>query len=544
VVTTPSDQIDRLRINAARAGVRVNDDDLAAIRGGPFLAGVANFERQISDGDAAMPPDSLKDWQPSTPVASAGETPAWSTSDDPLDPFAPLHVVAAALAARDVSPVEVTGRVLDRIAALDRPLNAYQQVTAEQARASARTAEREIMAGQYRGSLHGVPVAIKDLLAVAGLPTTAGSIILADQVAAVDATAVRLLREAGAIIIGTTRMAEFAYSPASNNAHFGPTHNPWQTGRDTGGSSSGSAAAVAAGLAHLALGSDTGCSIRTPAALCGIVGLKPTHGRVSLAGAVTLSWSFDHLGPMTRSVHDAALALNVLAGHDPDDPRTRRGAVPDFAAGLGRDVLAGTRVGAIREDASPVGPAEPDALAAWEAGLAALRDAGADVTDLAIPDLEGLRVCGSPIINLEALAFHEPWLRSRPQDYGAFPRQRLLTAFAYGPAAYIQAQQLRARLRDRLNAIWTRVDYLSTPALGYGAPALGDPRSNTRFMVPFNALGWPAIVVPTGLTADGLPLATQIVGRPWDEAGVLQVAHAIERAGLLANRRPSGIEAR
>jgi aspartyl-tRNA(Asn)/glutamyl-tRNA(Gln) amidotransferase subunit A len=244
---------------------------------------------------------------------------------------------------------------------------------------------------------------------------------------------------------------------------------------------------------------------------------------------------------MTRSVRDAALCLNLLAGHDPHDARTRRGPVPDFTAGL-EDPAAvrGLRIGAIRDDGSSQAPPEPAAQAAWEAGFNALRAAGATIVDLAVPDLEALRVSASPIINLEAAAFHEPWLRTRRQDYGAFPRFRLLIAYAYGPAAVVQAHQLRARLRARLGRLWEQVDYLSTPALGYGAPPLGEPRTNTRFMVPFNTLGWPALVVPTGLTEDGLPLATQIIGRPWDEAGVLRVGRAIERAGLWAGRRPPG----
>jgi aspartyl-tRNA(Asn)/glutamyl-tRNA(Gln) amidotransferase subunit A len=382
---------------------------------------------------------------------------------------------------------------------------------------------------------------VKDLLDVRGQPTTAGSTVLADRLAPADAAAVRALRRAGAVLVGKTRMSEFAYSPSSANAHYGPTHNPWRPGRDAGGSSSGSAAAVAAGLASLALGSDTGCSIRAPSALCGVVGLKPTHGRVSLAGAVPLSWSLDHLGPMARSVRDAALALGVLAGHDPDDARTRRGPTPDFAAGLDDPAaLRGRRVGAIRTDGSPLGAPEPAALAAWEAGLEALRAAGAVVVDLEAPELEELRVVAGAIIALEALAFHEPWLRARRRDYGPFPRLRLLVGYAFGPAAYIQAQQARARLRARLDGLWERVDYLTTPALGYGAPALGDPASNTRHMAPFNLLGWPAVVTPTGLTDDGLPLATQVIGRPWDEAGVLRAARAIERAGPWAGRRPPG----
>jgi aspartyl-tRNA(Asn)/glutamyl-tRNA(Gln) amidotransferase subunit A len=331
-------------------------------------------------------------------------------------------------------------------------------------------------------------------------------------------------------------LSEFAYSPGSNNAHYGPTRNPWNPERDTGGSSSGSGAAVAAGLAYAALGSDTGGSIRMPAALCGIVGLKPTFGLLSLAGAVTLSWSLDHLGPLTRTVRDAALLTGLLAGHDPRDPRTRRGAVPDLVAGLEGSVR-GLRIGAVREDGFGA-PPDPEALAAWEEGLAALRGAGAEIVDLDLPELDDLRTCGSVMIVTEAAAFHERTLRERPLDLGPFPRDRMMVAYAYGPLVAVQAQQVRAALRARFDRLWEQIDLLSTPAMPYGAPPLGEPRQNVRYTLPFNLLGWPAAVVPVGLTADGLPLGLQVVGRPWDEAAVLRVARAVERGGPWRGRRP------
>ena len=532
----------RLCANAARAGIVLSDDDVARIVAGPFLANVDAFVRHIEMTPIDTVPDDLKDWNDfSAEALGAVDDGAVTQTGDPLDPFAPLHVVAAALAAREISPVELTELILRRIEQFDPALNAYQLVLAEESRAAAREAERAIGAGEVRGPFHGVPFAIKDLLATAGIVTTAGSKILADWVPYADATAVRRLREAGAIIIGKTRMSEFAYNPSSWNVHYGPTHNPWNLERDTGGSSSGSAAAVAAGLAYGALGSDTGCSIRTPSALCGIVGLKPTFGRLSLAGAVNLSWSLDHLGPMTRSVRDAALVLNLLAGFDPADPRTRRGPVPDFTRGLDDpEAVRGLRIGAIRDDSSAAGPPSVEATAAWEAGLRALADAGAEIIDFSFPEMEGLRVIGSPLIGLEAAAYHERSLRERPQDMGEFPRDRLTVSYAYGPTAYTQAQQTRAALRARCDQLWERFDLLSSPALGYGAPPLGDPSANTRFMHPFNNLGWPAIVVPTGLTADGLPLATQVIGRPWDEVRVLQAGRTIERDGPWQGRRPRG----
>ncbi len=536
----------RLRANAARAGVHVDEDDLARIAAGTYLTNAESFDRVVGRVPTDTIPDHLEDWGDHPPdhgraMATTDDTAGEPDTADPLDPFAPLHVAAAAIARGSVSPVALTEMMLERIARYDPALNAFQMVLADGARAAAREGEREIAAGRYRGPFHGVPVAVKDLLATAGLPTTAGSKILAAWVPDEDAEAVRRLTGAGAVIVGKTRMSEFAYSPASNNAHYGPTRNPWNLDRDTGGSSSGSAAAVAAGLAHAALGSDTGCSIRTPSALCGLVGLKSTHGRISLAGAITLSWSLDHLGPMVRSVRDAALVLNLLAGHDPRDSRTRRGVIPDFTAGLeGAAGVRGLRVGAVRDDGSPDGPPTPEATAAWEAGLDALRAAGAEVIDVVLPEMETLRVIGSAIINLEALAYHAPTLRDRPRDLGQFPRDRLTVGYAYGPDAYVRAQQARAMLRASLDRLWGRIDLLSTPALPYGAPPLGEPRSNTRYMIPFNTLGWPAIVVPSGLTGDGLPLATQLIGRPWDEATVLRAARAVERLGPWHDRRPAG----
>lgn len=458
---------------------------------------------------------------------------------DVLDPYAPLHEVAALIASGQLSPVEVTEASLRRIERLDPQLNAFQARYGDRALDAARRAEREIAGGRYRGPLHGVPVALKDLMETQGIETTAGSKVLAGWLPDEDATAVTRLVAAGAVIAGKTRMSEFAYSPGSNNAHYGPTHNPWDLERDTGGSSSGSGAAVAAGLVYAATGSDTGGSVRIPAALCGVVGLKPTFGLCSLAGAVTLSWSMDHLGPLTRDVRDAALLLNVFAGYDARDTRTRRVPTQDYAAGLGDAALGarGLRVGAVREDGFGAAP-DPGAVRAWEAALDTLRAAGAEIVDLELPEINALRVCGATIINLEAATYHERTLRERPDDLGRFPFDRLLVAYAYGPTAYTQAQQARAVLRATFDQLWERVDFLSTPAMPYGAPPLGEPRQNTRYSLPFNTLGWPAVVVPVSLDAEGLPLAAQLIGRPWDDAGVLRLARIIERDGPWQRRHP------
>jgi aspartyl-tRNA(Asn)/glutamyl-tRNA(Gln) amidotransferase subunit A len=233
--------------------------------------------------------------------------------------------------------------------------------------------------------------------------------------------------------------------------------------------------------------------------------------------------------------------LNLLAGYDPRDLRTRAGALPDFTVGLERaDGVRGLRIGAVREDGSQLEPPEPAALAAWEAGLDALRAGGAEIVDLALPELEELRVIGSAIIGMEAVAYHEPALRERLRDFGPSVRERLILMFAYGPDTYVQAQQARAVLRARFDRLWERVDLLSLPALPHGAPLLGEAGQNTRYSIPFNVLGWPAIVVPTGLTDNNLPLATEVIGQPWDEVTVLRAGWAIERSGLWRGRRPAG----
>jgi aspartyl-tRNA(Asn)/glutamyl-tRNA(Gln) amidotransferase subunit A len=557
--------VDQLRANLRAAGISAAESDIQGIVEKGFLSRLPTIE-QILDGAAAEstpdylgsphPPSSSstkEEGEPDSPPlpsqrerGSGGEgqpplSPAWETSEAQRagwsggeGAYATLAQIAQLIRARQLSPVELLERTLERVARRDPALNAYQLVLAERARAAAARAEREIAAGDYRGSLHGVPIAVKDLLDVAGTPTTAGSKILAGRVADADATAVARLEQAGAVIVGKTRLSEFAYSPGSNNAHYGPTRNPWSADHDTGGSSSGSAAAVAAGLAYAALGSDTGGSIRIPASLCGVVGLKPTFGRISLHGVAPLAWSLDHLGPLTRSVGDAALLLEVLAGADPRDRRTA-GAAPFAAAGLDGD-LRGLRVGVLGDDGSGGPLGSDEALAAWRAGLAALERGGAELVPVDLPELEALRWLNGALLAIEASALHLPWLRARLDDYGEFPRQRLLAAFVYAPGAFVRAQQARAALRERCDALFERVDLLCTPSQPGAATPLGAP-AYTTFTGPFNILGWPAISVPAGLTAAGLPLGLQLAGRPWDDTTVLRAAWAVE-AGMGQMFRP------
>jgi aspartyl-tRNA(Asn)/glutamyl-tRNA(Gln) amidotransferase subunit A len=523
--------VDRLRGNLSDEGIPLDECDLERILETGLLRTALAFDALDADNPGDGLPDYVAVRGEAGPGASAATAPA--LAPEPPGPRTialaakdSIAAIAEGIRSRRISPVELAGRALDRIAARDPELNAFQLVLAESARTSARVAEREIAAGRYLGPLHGVPVAVKDLLALAGTPTTAGSKILGDRVSDVTAAAVERLREAGAVIVGKTRLAEFAYSPGSNNPHYGPTRNPHNPTRDTGGSSSGSGAAVAAGMVFAALGTDTGGSIRIPASLCGIVGLKPTFGRVSLDGAVPLSWSLDHLGPMTRTVADAALMLEALAGHDPRDPRTRPVPVPAYSEGLESGVR-GLRIGVVGDDGAGEPLGTPEAEDAWRAGLAALASAGASLVPIDLPLMADLLVVSGALLAMEAATYHRRWLRERAADYGEFARLRLLSAYAYAPGASIRAQQARAALRATMDTLFAQMDLLSTPTMPEPAPPLGVPAS-TRFTAPFNLLGWPAISVPVGRSADGLPLGLQLVGRSWDEATALRAARVVE----------------
>lgn len=514
---------DRLRANLRAADITISDADLAGIEAKGFLSRLADFERYV----AATPSETLPDYldAASLPFAAPSGAPTVLPTS-----HAPGSLLAAAAAIRDgsTSPTALLATALARIQARDPELNAFQLVTAEAALAAAQQAEAELAAGPDRGPLHGIPLAIKDLFDVTGLPSAAGSKIRADVIATHDATIVERLRAAGAVIIGKTRMSEFAFSPGSNNAHYGPTANPFDPSRDTGGSSSGSAAAVADGMALGALGTDTGCSIRIPAAFCGLVGLKPTWGRVSLAGALTLSWSLDHGGPLTRTVADAAAMLSVIGGPDPRDGRTLRGA-PALALGDLTAGVKGLRVGLLRSDGSGNPMAEAPQLAAVRQVAAGLAAAGAEVSEVDLPQLDALRVVGGAILSMEAAAFHRPWLQTRLDDYGEFMRQRVLAAFIYEAGTFVRAQQARATLRRAAAAIWEQVDLLVGPIHPGPIPALGVPASN-GLAIPFNCLGWPALSLPAGRDAAGLPLAAQLVAPPWDEATLLRAAYAAEQA--------------
>jgi Asp-tRNA(Asn)/Glu-tRNA(Gln) amidotransferase A subunit family amidase len=528
--------VDRLRANLRTAEVPLTERDLEGILQIGLLGTALAFEELDDDIPHNTLPDYL--WAPDDyPPFVSGAPPASEPSPDaPTNdqaraiPAAPpedsITAIAVRIRAREISPVELTERALARIEALDRDLNAFQLVMRDDALSAARQAERSLADGRYQGPLHGVPVAVKDLMGVVGTPTTAGSKFGDVSTAQGDASAVQRLRAAGAVIVGKTRLAEFAYSPGSNNPHYGATRNPHDPARDAGGSSSGSGAAVGAGMVYAALGTDTGGSIRIPGSLCGIVGLKPTFGRVDLAGAFPLAWSLDHIGPMTRSVADAALMIEALASPEWVDRRTRPSPVSTPEDGLDSGVR-GLRIGVLTDDGGEEPLGTPEAERAWRAGLGALAEAGATLVPIELKSMARIRVVNGALLAMEAAVLHRGRLRDRAGDYGEFARLRLLAAHAYAPGAYIRVRQARAVLRGLFELDCRNIDLLSTPTMPGPAPPLGVPAS-TRFTAPFNLLGWPAITVPVGTTAEGLPLGLQLVGRPWDEATLLRAARVVE----------------
>ncbi len=457
--------------------------------------------------------------------------------------------LARMIATKAISPVEVVRAHLDRITALDPGLRSYITVCDEAALAAARAAETALMAGQPLGALHGVPYALKDLYDTAGVRTTGGSRVLGDRVPGRDATVAARLAGAGAILLGKLNMVEFAYGPEGLNPHYGHARNPWDRDvhRMAGGSSSGSGVAVAAGLAPGALGSDTGGSIRIPASLCGITGLKPTYGRVSRAGVLPLAWSMDHVGPMTRTAADCALMLGAMAGYDPADPSSSVLPVPDYTAALTGEVK-GLRVGLLR--GFFLDGAAPAVRAAVEAAAATLTRAGAVVDEVSLEQMKVVAAASTAIVGAEALAYHAELLRTRAAEYDPEVARRLrLSAFISG-AHYVRGQQVRGLVRADVDAALARRDVLLAPSTPIVAPGieerqatLGDGAADVRsalirFTRPFNLSGHPACAVPCGFTDGGLPIGLQLVGRPFDEATVLRAADAFQRLTDFHVRRP------
>ena len=457
---------------------------------------------------------------------------------------------------RQISPVEVTEAYLGRVEKTNTQLSAYITVTAERARAAAKAAQNEIAAGGWRGPFHGIPIALKDLCYTKGILTTGGSKILAEFVPEFDCTVWARLEQAGAVLLGKLNLHEFASGATTTNPHFGTCRNPYNPERVPGGSSGGSAAAIVARSAAATIGTDTGGSIRIPAAFCGCVGMKQTWSRVSRYGVMPLADSLDHAGPITRSVRDAALMLQVIAGHDPNDPTSSGEPVPDFSSALGRS-LKGTRAGIIKQLLEGV---SGEVASCFDAALSKLRDLGVALDEVSIPSIEQAAAITTTIMFAEAAEFHEDWIRTRPQDYG-FDVRRTLEAGMLTPAMYyVRAQRARAVvLAEALAALKNRIALIA-PTAAIPAPRIdifhpesallrradafaggrtpnassGEPvnlvTTVLRFTAPFNITGQPALALPIGLSSEGLPLSMQIIGRPFDEVSVFQVAAAYEEA--------------
>jgi aspartyl-tRNA(Asn)/glutamyl-tRNA(Gln) amidotransferase subunit A len=463
-----------------------------------------------------------------------------------MDELSTISEIAPRLRRREISPVELTRACLDRIEKLNPALNAFITVVADLAFADARTAEREIALGQWRGPLHGIPIALKDLIDTAGVRTTAASALYKDRAPERDAEVVRRLKQAGAVIIGKNNLHEFAYGGSSLISYFGEMHNPWDVGRITGGSSGGSAAAVASGMVYAAIGTDTAGSIREPAALCGCVGIKPTYGRVSSRGVIPLSTSLDHVGPLAATVADAAIMLQAIAGFDPEDITTSNIPVADYAGCLHEDARQ-LRVGVPHEYFFD--DLDPEVAAALEQALRKFATIVKDVKEVRLCDLKIEIPTDRSVQAAESYAFHAEKIAQNPDSYQPETLRRIRSGENVSAAAYMQRRREQEEARREIANIFADVDVLVTPTTPMPAPAIAELKANSdalrpaelkllRNTRPFNVWGLPAISIPCGFTQGGLPIALQIAGPHWREDLVLRVAHAYEKATEWHERRP------
>lgn len=447
------------------------------------------------------------------------------------------------IAQKKLSPVELTEACIAKTEALDATLLTYVTFTPEAALDAAKQAETEIMAGGPRGPLHGIPIGLKDIYDTAGLRTTGHSRLMLDRVPDEDATTVTKLREGGAIFTGKLGTWEFAIGGPSFDLFHPPARNPWNTECQTGGSSSGSGAAIAAGMVLGAMGSDTGGSIRSPAALCGIAGIKPTYGLLSRKGVLPLSQSLDHAGPMAWTSKDCALMLQVLAGHDPGDPASADVAIPDFSALMGKP-LKGLRIGVVRHFYETDNVATDDVKAAIEASLVAFREMGCTVKDVTLAPLQEFAAVNTTIMSAEAYSIHEPYLTTTPELYGEICRDRIMLGALIRGSDYVNAQKRRRELALEVAAAMADIDVLITAASPFPAQKIDAvPKwmmyDRPSITCPFNVTGLPAHAVCVGYNAGGMPLSIQIVGKPFQDATVLAVGDAYEAATTWRSRRPA-----
>ena len=455
-----------------------------------------------------------------------------------------LAETARLIETRAISPVELTRATLQRIDAFDGQINAFNTVVAERALRQARDVEREIAGGRYRGRMHGIPFGAKDIYDTAGILTSGYSRAFLNNIPGQDATAIAKLYASGAILVGKLATHELANGGPSFDLPWPPARNPWNTEHFTGGSSTGAAAAVAAGFVPTALGSDTGGSIRIPAALCGVVGLKPTYGLVSRTGVIPHSYSLDHCGPLTWTVEDCAIVLQALAGRDPLDAGSADTPIPDYGTRLDGDIR-GLRIGVIRHFWEEDLPSIPETAAALEAALLVLSGLGARVETIRTYPLQRFYDVKNIIAKSEVFAVHQRRLTESPDDFGADFLALTLPGCLFSSTDYVRAQTERRVIISSMSAIHEKYDAIVTASSG-PAPKLHaisatraiDHWTKPNLETPFSVTGVPAIALCTGYTSTGLPLSMQIAGRPFDETMVLRIAHAYERATSWRNRRP------
>ena len=461
-------------------------------------------------------------------------------------PFLSAGDLSRLIQSKEVSPVEATEAYLDRIGSLDHRFNSYLTVMREQALADAQQAEEDIASGQHKGPMHGVPVAVKDQFWSKGVRSTGGSRILADFVPDEDATVIANLRKAGAVVLGKTNMTEFAITGFSHR--YATPRNPWNTDSYTGGSSSGSGAATAAYLCATSLGEDTGGSIRFPATWCGLVGLRPSWGLVSRYGVMRGVWSMDTVGPISRTVEDAAITLGAIAGHDPKDRYSSRAPVPDYRQALGSD-LNGLKIGVITEfmDSDLV---EPEVRQTVSDSFATLGELGATVEEVSVPLSMDAGIASAVLLAVEPALAQQDWVKDQLQDYGHDVRILLLTGSLLPAQAYYKAQKLRTMLRQQVLDSLEKYDVLVLPTSGKGAqPLEQDPPITSKetasrlaflFTRIFNLASCPAMSVPCGFDDRGMPVGLQIGARPGAEETIFKVAHAYEQATAWHTMRPPG----
>jgi len=448
---------------------------------------------------------------------------------------------------REISPVEVVKAHLVRVEALEPALNSFITLLPEQATQEARVAEHEIQSGQYRGPLHGIPVGLKDLFYVKGVPNTSGSKIFDHFIPDYDSTLALKLREAGAILLGKLNLHQFAYGPTGENPDYGNMHNPWNLERIAGGSSGGSASATASDQCTFAMGTDTGGSIRIPSALCGLVGLKPTYGRLSRYGMTVLSWSQDHAGPMTRTVEDCALVMNAVAAYDPRDPSSANKSIPDFTQSLAENIK-GLRVGVPREFFED--PIDSEVESYVHSAIERLGKLGATIHEISWPMYHESKAISSTVQMAEATAYHSQLMKQHSAELDPKVRLRLEAGFFISAVDYLQAQRARRLFYQKSYDLFKKVDLLAGPTvpitacnIGMGEVHVGNTLLGvipalTQYTRPYNLNGFPAITVPCGFSKNGLPVGFQVAGKPFDEAMVLRAAFAYEQATEWHQRRP------